>query len=215
MLLLDDTGKKNEVFSVGKPRFLRSFLPFPQSSSPLPFEDAGVACLLWSGGSSSSSSRKAATAPFRLICVGKNMSLAVFNVSPDGRMSPITQGMRLGANLRSGDLLSAFIVGASRLVVASGEPMLRVFNVGVDDGENYVRVQMVSAMYNCNSFAQVLSIAEHDDAVGEQVCHVVLQPKFSLIISSQGSPKEVIHSASLNPRTSVIAAVTGHRSLFF
>jgi hypothetical protein len=119
--------------------------------SPLPPEDAGVACLLWSG-NSGSSSRKAAAAtahiagPPRLICVGKNMSLAVFNVSPDGRMSPITQGMRLGANLRSGDLLSAFIVGASRLVVASGEPMLRVFNVGVDDGENYVGEQLIEEL---------------------------------------------------------------------
>jgi hypothetical protein len=77
--------------------------------------------------------------------------------------------MRLGANLRSGDLLSAFIVGASRLVVASGEPMLRVFNVGVDDGENYVREQLVVDGIKCNSSAQVLSIADHDDAVGEQV----------------------------------------------
>ena len=115
-------------------------------TSPLLPEDAGVACLLWSG-NSAASSRKAAAAtagPLRLICVGKNMSLAVFNVSPDGRMSPITQGMRLGANLRSGDLLSAFLVGASRLVVASGEPMLRVFNVGVDDGENYVGEQAIA-----------------------------------------------------------------------
>ena len=31
------------------------------------------------------------------------MSLAVFNVSPDGRMSAITQGMRLGANWKSGE----------------------------------------------------------------------------------------------------------------
>ena len=39
----------------------------------------------------------------RQICIGRNMSLAVFNVSPDGRMSAITQGMRLGANLKSGE----------------------------------------------------------------------------------------------------------------
>lgn len=117
----------------------------------------------------SSAASAASGSSFKLICVGKNMSLAVFNVAPDGRMSPITQGMRLGANLRSGDLLTAFIAGASRLVVASGEPMLRVFNVGVEEGENYVRASCCSTEVFCNDRVQVLSIAEHDDATGAQV----------------------------------------------
>jgi hypothetical protein len=111
--------------------------------------DAAVASLLWSSGASGSSGstrRTAASAAAgaagvssKLICVGRNMSLAVFNVAADCRMSPITQGMRLGANLRSGDLLSALVLGSSRLIIASGEPMLRVFNIGVDDAENYVQ----------------------------------------------------------------------------
>ena len=73
-------------------------------------------------------------------------ALAVFNVLSDNRVSPITQGMRLGANLRSGDLLSAFVVGFSRLVVASGEPMLRIFNVGIEEGENYVRCHLSASV---------------------------------------------------------------------
>jgi hypothetical protein len=147
--VLDDAGKKNDAFSVGKTPRPTPSIPIPPLSRPRipphPFQDAGVACLLWTGGGSSAAARKAAAATgsggssLKLICVGRNMSLAVFSVQPDGRVSPITQGMRLGANLRSGDLLSAFVVGAARLVIASGEPMLRVFNVGIEEGENYVR----------------------------------------------------------------------------
>ena len=138
------------------------------------------------------------------------MSLAVFSVQSDGRVSAITQGMRLGANLRSGDLLSAFVVGAARLVIASGEPMLRVFNIGIEEGENYVRsvqhrgVKCVTARYRC-------CLSQNTTTQWASRCNASQNTPltFGLIPCAQGSPKEVIHSAAFNPRTCVIAAVTG------